>query len=52
MSQGGQAQRGAFVRRRGVAGDSGNGPAYVDGPLRVVGCDIYDLDRDGIACNT
>ncbi|SCF19922.1 G5 domain-containing protein [Micromonospora purpureochromogenes] len=36
------------------AGGSGNGPAYVDGPLRVVGRDIYDLDRDGdgIACDT
>lgn len=35
------------------AGGSGNGPAYVDGPLRVVGRDIYDLDRDGdgIACD-
>lgn len=26
---------------------SGNGPAYVRGPVRVVGTDIYDLDRDG-----
>ncbi|MFG2003064.1 G5 domain-containing protein [Spirillospora sp. NPDC048911] len=36
------------------AGGSGNGPAYVDGPVRVVGSDIYDLDRDGdgIACDT
>ena len=36
------------------AGGSGNGPAYVDGPLRIVGSDIYDLDRDGdgIACDT
>ncbi|MET8906657.1 G5 domain-containing protein [Micromonospora sp. NPDC004551] len=36
------------------AGGSGNGPAYVDGPVRVVGEDIYDLDRDGdgIACDT
>ncbi|HEU5156476.1 MAG TPA: G5 domain-containing protein [Streptosporangiaceae bacterium] len=35
------------------AGGSGNGPAYVDGPVRVVGSDIYDLDRDGdgIACD-
>lgn len=34
------------------AGGSGNGPAYVSGPIRVVGSDIYDLDRDGngIAC--
>ncbi|MEU4470172.1 G5 domain-containing protein [Micromonospora sp. NPDC023888] len=29
------------------AGGSGNGPAYVSGPIRVVGDDIYDLDRDG-----
>ncbi|MEU7590032.1 G5 domain-containing protein [Micromonospora sp. NPDC049230] len=29
------------------AGGSGNGPAYVSGPIRVVGNDIYDLDRDG-----
>jgi hypothetical protein len=34
------------------AGGSGNGPAYVSGPVRVVGSDIYDLDRDGdgVAC--
>jgi len=29
------------------AGGSGNGPAYVDGPVRVIGDDIYGLDRDG-----
>ncbi|BCJ54247.1 hypothetical protein Asp14428_57220 [Actinoplanes sp. NBRC 14428] len=36
------------------AGGSGNGPAYVDGPVRVTGSDPYDLDRDhdGIACDT
>jgi hypothetical protein len=36
------------------AGGSGNGPAYVQGPVRVVGVDIYKLDRDGdgIACDT
>jgi hypothetical protein len=28
-------------------GGSGNGPAYVSGPVTVVGDDIYDLDRDG-----
>lgn len=28
-------------------GGSGNGPAFVSGPLRVVGLDIYRLDRDG-----
>lgn len=35
------------------AGGSGNGPAYVAGPVYVVGTDIYDLDRDGdgIACD-
>ena len=34
------------------AGGSGNGPAYVQGPIRVIGVDIYDLDRDGdgVAC--
>ncbi len=34
------------------AGGSGNGPAYVDGPVTVVGSDIYGLDRDndGIGC--
>jgi resuscitation-promoting factor RpfB len=36
------------------AGGSGNGPAYVDGPIRVTGSDPYDLDRDGdgIACDS
>ncbi len=29
------------------AGGSGNGPAYVRGPIRVIGIDIYGLDRDG-----
>jgi hypothetical protein len=29
------------------AGGSGNGPAYVTGPVKVIGIDIYDLDRDG-----
>jgi hypothetical protein len=34
------------------AGGAGNGPAYVNGPVRVVGPDEYGLDRDGagIAC--
>ena len=34
------------------AGGSGNGPSYVRGPIRVLGDDPYDLDRnnDGIAC--
>ena len=29
------------------AGGSGNGPAYVQGPVRVIVSDVYDLDRDG-----
>ncbi|RSM74288.1 hypothetical protein DMB66_01400 [Actinoplanes sp. ATCC 53533] len=35
------------------AGGSGNGPAYVEGPIRVIGGDPYDLDRDGdgVACD-
>jgi hypothetical protein len=35
------------------AGGGGNGPAYVTGPVRVVGDDIYRLDRDGdgVACD-
>jgi hypothetical protein len=34
------------------AGGSGNGPAYVSGPVYVIGTDIYGLDRDGdgVAC--
>jgi hypothetical protein len=34
------------------AGGGGNGPAYVQGPIRVIGSDIYGLDGDGdgIAC--
>ena len=34
------------------AGGGGDGPAYVRGPVYVVGTDIYDLDRDndGIGC--
>lgn len=34
------------------AGGSGDGPAYVAGPVRVVGSDIYrlDSDKDGVAC--
>jgi len=36
------------------AGGSGNGPAYVQGPVRVIGADVYDLDRDGdgTACDS
>ena len=35
------------------AGGSGNGPAYVSGVVRVVGSDVYDLDRDndGYGCD-
>ncbi|WOF23224.1 G5 domain-containing protein [Microbacterium betulae] len=29
------------------AGGSGDGPEYFDGIARVIGVDIYDLDRDG-----
>ena len=34
------------------ASGNGNGPVYVRGPFRVVGPDVYGLDRDhdGIAC--
>lgn len=34
------------------AGGNGNGPAYVQGPVYIVGVDIYELDRDGdgVAC--
>jgi hypothetical protein len=34
------------------AGGSGNGPAYVQGPIQVIGKDIYglDADHDGTAC--
>jgi hypothetical protein len=36
------------------AGGSGNGPEYVEGPVRVTGADIYGLDDDGdgIGCET
>ncbi len=32
---------------------NGNGPAYVRGPVKVIGTDIYKRDRDGdgIACD-
>ncbi|MBD8479764.1 hypothetical protein IFU19_16405 [Microbacterium sp. CFBP 8794] len=29
------------------AGGKGNGPAYVRGPVYVIGSDIYGLDGDG-----
>lgn len=28
-------------------GGGGNGPSYVQGPVTVIGTDVYDLDRDG-----
>jgi hypothetical protein len=28
------------------AGGRGNGPVYVRGPIRVIGPDVYGLDRD------
>jgi hypothetical protein len=36
------------------AGGSGNGPRYVQGPIRVTGSDPYGLDSDGdgIGCET
>jgi len=35
------------------AGGGGNGPAYVQGPVKVLGTDIYglDADGDGIGCD-
>jgi hypothetical protein len=32
-------------------GGSGDGPAYVSGPVTVVGDDIYELDRDHVICS-
>jgi hypothetical protein len=34
------------------AGGTGDGPAYVTGPVRVIGADTYKLDhdRDGVGC--
>jgi hypothetical protein len=36
------------------AGGSGNGPAYVQGPVEVIGADIYglDADHDGVGCES
>jgi hypothetical protein len=36
------------------AGGSGDGPRYVQGPVKVSGSDPYDLDRDGdgVACES
>jgi hypothetical protein len=35
------------------AGGSGDGPKYVQGPVKVIGDDIYDLDydNDGWGCD-
>jgi len=35
------------------AGGQGDGPVYVQGPVRVIGTDVYGLDRDnnGIGCD-
>lgn len=34
------------------AGGNGNGPAYVDVPVQVIGIGVYGLDRDddGVGC--
>jgi hypothetical protein len=34
------------------AGGTGNGPYYVNGPIRVIGSDPYrlDADRNGVGC--
>jgi len=34
------------------AGGKGDGPAYVKGPIKIIGPDVYrlDSDRDGIGC--
>lgn len=36
------------------AGGVGDGPYFVEGPIHVVGYDVYvlDVDGDGVACNT
>jgi len=34
------------------AGGSGNGPNYVQGPVYVVGYDEFDLDREGVGCES
>jgi hypothetical protein len=35
------------------AGGEGDGPAYLEGTVNVIGNDVYDLDRDdnGVACD-
>jgi hypothetical protein len=36
------------------AGGTGNGPAFVSGPVKVIGADIYNLDsdNDGFGCES
>jgi hypothetical protein len=36
------------------AGGTGDGPSYVQGPVRVIGADIYGLDHDndGVGCES
>ena len=36
-----------YVSDVDCASGDGNGPNFVSGPLRVVGPDVYGLDRDG-----
>jgi hypothetical protein len=40
------------VEDYGCAGGTGNGPEYVEGPIRVLAPDPFDLDRegDGVGC--
>ena len=43
-----------IAREVDCQGKGGNGPAYVQGPVTVIGNDIYELDRDGdgVACES
>ena len=36
-----------IASRVDCAGQGGQGPLFVRGPLRVTGTDVYELDRDG-----
>lgn len=51
---GGYASANSSSLDRDCAGGSGDGPLYVQGPVRVGFYDPYDLDRDGdgIGCET
>lgn len=44
----------AHIASDDCAGGTGNGPAYVRGPVQVVGKDRYKLDSngDGVGCET